>query len=105
MDIRKMTTKELIKEFDIKNKVIDYHYAIRDGFRDVSDITSGTMTEHIGDILYDEFGGRFEDYDFDKKAKEIMDEIEDEVVNKIFEEDEKAKEDYEAREEGRKGDY
>lgn len=105
MDIRTATSKELIKEFDLKTKVIDRHYEITTEFCDVSDITDGTMVEYIADYLYDEFGGRFEDYDFWRKAKEIMDEIEDEVVKKIFEKDENAKEDYDAREEGRKGNY
>lgn len=105
MDIRTATPKELIKEFDLKTKVIDRHYEITTEFCDVDDITDGTMVEYIADYLYDEFGGRFEDYDYEKMAKAIMGEIEDEVIDKIFDYDEKASEDYEAREEGRKGDY
>ena len=105
MDIRTATIKELIDKFKLKDKVLEKHYEFTTEFHDVSDITGGTMVEFIADYLYDEFGGRFEDYDFWKKAKEIMDEIQDEVVKKIFEEDEKAKEDYDACKEGRNGDY
>lgn len=105
MDIRTATSKELIDKFDLKNKVLEKHYEFTTEFQNVSDITNGTMVEYIADYLYDEFGGRFEDYDFWRKAKEIMDEIEDEIVDKIFKQDEKASEDYNAREEGRKGDY
>lgn len=105
MDIRTATNAEIVEALDIKNEVIDRHYKITTGFCETSDIVSDETIEFIADLLYDEFGGRFEDYDYEKKASEILDGIADEVIEKIIEEDRKAEEDYNTREEGRKGNY
>ena len=105
MDIRTATNAEIIEALDIKNEVIDRHYKITTGFCETDDIVSDETIEFISELLYDGFGGMVEDYDYDKKASEILDAIADEVINKIIEEDRNAEEDYKAREEGRKGDY
>lgn len=105
MDIRTATNAEIIEALDIKKELIDRHYEITTEFCDVSDITGEEAVEFISELLYDEFGGKFEDYDYERKACEILEIVADEVINKIFEEDEKASEDYEAMLEGRKGDY
>ena len=105
MDIRTANNAEIIEALDIKKELIDRHYDITTEFCDVSDITGEEAVEFISELLYDEFGGRFEDYDYERKACEILEIVADEVINKILEEDRKAKEDYDAREEGRKGDY
>ena len=105
MDIRTATNAEIIEALDIKKELIDRHYDITTEFCDVSDITSEEAVEFISELLYDEFGGKFEDYDYERKACEILEIVADEVIDKILEEDRNAKEDYEAWEEGRKGDY
>ena len=105
MDIRTANNAEIIEALDIKNEVIDRHYKITTSFCETDDIVSDETIEFIADLLYDEFGGRFEDYDYEKKAEDILDAIADEVIEKIIEEDRKAEEDYKAREEGRKGNY
>ena len=105
MDIRTATNAEIIEALDIKKELIDRHYDITNEFCDVSDITSEEAVEFISELLYDEFGGKFENYDYERKACEILEIVADEVIDKILEEDRNAKEDYDAREEGRKGNY
>lgn len=105
MDIRTATNAEIIEALDIKKELINRHYDITTEFCDVSDITSEEAVEFISELLYDEFGGKFEDYDYERKACEILEIVADEVIDKILEEDRNAKEDYNAREEGRKGNY
>lgn len=105
MDIRTASNAEIIEALDIKKELIDRHYDITTEFCDVSDITSEEAVEFISELLYDEFGGKFEDYDYERKACEILEIVADEVIDKILEEDRNAKEDYDAREEGRKGNY
>ena len=105
MDIRTATNAEIIEALDIKKELINRHYDITTEFCDVSDITSEEAVEFISELLYDEFGGKFEDYDYERKACEILEIVADEVIDKVLEEDRNAKEDYDAREEGRKGNY
>ena len=105
MDIRTATNAEIIEALDIKKELIDRHYEITTEFCDVNDITGEEAVEFISELLYDEFGGRFEDYDYERKASEILEIVADEVIDKIFEEDEKASEDCMVMLESRKGNY
>lgn len=105
MDIRTASNAEIIEALDIKNEVINRHYKITTCFCETDDIVSDVTIEFISELLYDGFGGMVDEYDYEKKASEILDAIADEVIDKIIEEDRKAEEDYNAREEGRKGNY
>ena len=105
MDIRVSNLKSLVDELNIKNEVIEQHYRLTTDFCETSDITSDEMIEFVADLLYDNYGGEFEDFDYEKKASEIIDYIADEVIEEIINEDRKAEEDFHAREEGRKGNY
>lgn len=99
-----MSDEELIKALDLKEKILDWHYRVEDRYHEVSDIYSDALVEYVADLLYDycqeaEFDG------YEEIAKRLIAKLEDEIVDEIYERDDNAREDYEARSEGLRGDY
>lgn len=99
-----MSDEELIKALDLKNEILDYHYKVEQEYKKVDDIYSDALVEYVADLLYDycqeaEFDG------YEEIASRLITKLEDEIVDEIYERDENAREDYEARMEGLRGDY
>lgn len=99
-----MTDNELIEALDLKNEVLDYHYKLEQEYKKVDDIYSDEIVEYVAELLYDycyssKFGG-YEDI-----AKRLMEKIEDEVVEEIYERDENAREWADEVREARMGRY
>lgn len=99
-----MSDDELIKALDLKNEILDYHYKVEQEYKKVDDIYSDALVEYVADLLYDycqeaEFDG------YEEIASRLITKLEDELVDEIYDRDENAREDYEARMEGLRGDY
>ena len=99
-----MSDEELIKALDLKNEILDYHYKVEQEYKKVDDIYSDALVEYVADLLYDycqeaEFDG------YEEIASRLISKLEDELVEEIYDRDDNAREDYEARMEGLRGDY
>lgn len=99
-----MSDDELIKALDLKNEILDYHYKVEQEYKKVDDIYSDALVEYVADLLYDycqeaEFDG------YEEIASRLITKLEDELVDEIYDRDDNAREDYEARMEGLRGDY
>lgn len=101
-------SKELIRELALKEVVLDYHYGVCDTAGDYSDIFSESLVEYLSGYLmerFDELGSWNKPKFFEKLAKDILNQIEDEVVEEIITRDENACDWATARAEGMRGDY
>ena len=99
-----MSDEELIKALDLKKEILDYHYRVEQEYKKVDDIYSDALVEYVADLLYDycqeaEFDG------YEEIASRLISKLEDELVEEIYDRDDNAREDYEARMEGLRGDY
>ena len=99
-----MSDDELIKALDLKNVILDYHYEVEQEYHKVDDIYSDELKEYVADVLYDycqaaEFDG------YDEIARRLVEKLEDELVEEIYDRDDNARDWAEAREEGLRGDY
>ena len=99
-----MSDDELIIALDLKNEVLDWHYKVEQEYKKVDDIYSDEIVEFVADLLYDycqsaEFDG------YEEIAKRLLNKIEDEVVEEIYERDEDAREWADEVREARMGRY
>ena len=100
-----MTTEQIIKDFNIIKKVIDYHYEIETEALKTDDIHNGIMAEYIATELA-EIDNDAREYDFyETIANKIMCKIVDDVENEICERDNDAMEYENERHEAMKGNY
>ena len=100
-----MTTEQIIKDFNIVKKVIDYHYEIESEALKTDDIHNGIMAEYIANELA-EIDNDAREYDFyETISNKIMYKIVDDVENKICECDRDAMEFANECNEARKGNY
>lgn len=101
-------TKELIRELALKEVVLDYHYGVCDSSGSYEDIFSDGIVEYLSSYIeerFDEYGSWDKPKFFKKLAREVMRQIEDEVVEEIITRDENACEWSKSRAEGMRGDY
>ena len=100
-----MTTEQIIKDFNIVKKVIDYHYEIETEALRTDDLYDGTMIEFIAETMAENDNDAMEYGQYEKIAKKIMDEIADDLATKILECDRDAMEFANECNEARKGNY
>ena len=100
-----MTTEQIIKDFNIVKKVIDYHYEIETEALKTDDIHNGIMAEYIANELA-EIDNDAREYDFyETISNKIMYKIVDDVENEICERDNDAMEYGNEHREAMKGNY
>lgn len=99
-----MSDEEIIKATDLKNQILEYHYNVEQEYHKVDDIYSEGLEEYVSELLY-EYAQEPEYDGYDEIAKRLIAKLEDEIVDEIYERDDNAREDYEARSEGLRGDY
>lgn len=90
----------LIKDLDIRSKLIDYHYNVCREYKVTDDIESDEAMEYVVEILEEN-----DIEDSTEVAKKIMELIGDELIAEIYERDEDADETYRELEEARRGRY
>lgn len=102
---KNMTTEQIIKDFNIVKKVIDYHYEIETEALKTDDLYDGTMVEFIAETMAENDNDARE-YDFyETISNKIMYKIVDDVENEICERDNDAMEYEKERHEAMKGNY
>lgn len=99
-----MSDEEIIKATDLKNQILEYHYDVEQEYHKVDDIYSEGLEEYVSELLY-EYAQEPEYDGYEEIAKRLIAKLEDEIVDEIYERDDNAREDYEARSEGLRGDY
>ena len=58
-----MTPNEMIKDLNLKNALIDYHYDVNEEFQNVDDIEdSENMIDHIQSMVDEAYGEEDENY-------------------------------------------
>ena len=88
-----MSVDELIKKLNLKKVILDYHYDVEKEYKKVDDIYSDSLVEYLADVLYDY--AQVAEYDgYEDKAREIVDKLQDEVIEEIYDRDEDTKGDY-----------
>lgn len=97
------TVMDIIKELDMFNKLIDYHYNVCQEYKNTEDVGSDSMIEYISEVLYEEYNAS--DDDCEAMAKAIVNFLEEELIEEICDRDDNARDYYETREEARKGNY
>lgn len=102
---QKMNPVQIINELDIFNRAIQYHYDIETEALNTDDIYNGKMADFIADELaeYDDDQNEYQYYE--KIAKDIMNEIADDLEAEILERDRDAMEYENERREAMKGNY
>lgn len=100
-----MTTEQIIKDFNIVKKAIDYHYEIETEALKTDDLYDGTMVEFIAETMAENDDNAMEYEQYEKIAKKIMDEIADDLATKILECDHDAMEFANECNEEMKGNY
>lgn len=100
-----MTTEQIIKDFNIVKKAIDYHYEIENESLKTDDLYDGTMVEFIAETMAGNDNNAMEYEQYEKIAKKIMDAIADDLATKILECDRDAMEFANECNEAMKGNY
>ena len=99
-----MSADELIKKLNLKDVILDYHYRVEQEYKKVDDIYSDSLVEYLADVLYDY--AQVDDYDgYEDKAREIVDKLQDEVIEEIYDRDEDARDYADQIREAREGRY
>lgn len=99
------SVKQIIKDLDIVEKVIDYHYDIETEALKTDDIYSDSMLEFVVDIIAEYDNDSLEYKEYKSLAERIIDNIAEDVADRIIDYDHDAIETYGEIEEARKGDY
>jgi hypothetical protein len=86
-DVRGIPLEELAEKMNLKNELIDYHYAVCNEYKNVDDIEDGVdvVAEMLG-----EYAGS--DDDFYDLAEQLLNLVKDEVMEEIYDRDENADE-------------
>lgn len=100
-----MTTEQIIKDFNIVKKAVEYHYDIETEAFKTDDIHNGIMAEYIANELA-EIDNDAREYDFyETISNKIMYKIVDDVENEIYDRDNDAMEYADEIREAMKGNY
>ena len=75
---------------NLLNWLIDYHYSIEHEALKTEDVTNGVLEEALSEHLWEDYG--IESSEADKLAKEIMNDLENELVIEIEARDKEAME-------------
>lgn len=100
-----MTTEQIIKDLDVFNTVVDYHYEIENESLKTDDLYDGTMVEFIAETMAENDNNAMEYGQYEKIAKKIMDVIADDLATKILECDRDAMEFANECNEAMRGNY
>ena len=86
-EVRGIPLEELAEKMNLKNELIDHHYAVCNEYKNVDDIENGVdvVAEMLG-----EYAGS--DDDFYDLAEQLLDLVKDEVIKEIYDRDENADE-------------
>ena len=92
-----MTPNEMIKDLNLKNALIDYHYDVNEEFQNVDDIEdSENMIDYIQSMIDEAYGEEDENYVISVMLCSM---VKDEVSEEIMIRDEDAKDYDEAKKE------
>lgn len=92
-----MTPNEMIKDLNLKNALIDYHYDVNEEFQNVDDIEdSENIIDYIQSMIDEAYGEENENYVI---AVMLYSMIKDDVIEEIMIRDEDAKDYEEAKKE------
>lgn len=84
-----MTPNEMIKDLNLKNALIDYHYDVNEEFQNVDDIEdSENMIDYIQSMIDEAYGEEDENYVISVMLYSM---IKDDVIEEIMIRDEDAK--------------
>ena len=85
-----MTPNEMIKDLNLKNALIDYHYDVNEEFQNVDDIEdSENMIDYIQSMVDEAYGEEDENYVI---AVMLYSMVKDDVIEEIYIRDENARE-------------
>lgn len=103
--ILSMSTKEIIKKLNLKQKIIDHHYNIEQCYHKVDDICSEELVDFVAEELYDYFQDEKIMDIYDDIAISIIDEMEEDLMETIYAMDDDARDYYNDRQSALEGRY
>lgn len=105
LPLKDMSDEDIIRRTNFKKEMLDYHYAVNDEYKDISDIYSQSMVETMAEVLFGYCQDENWDDGYDELAERLIEKCADDVIDEIYARDDDTASFIDAREEARKGDY
>ena len=105
LPLKDMSDEDIIRRTNFKQEMLDYHYAVNNEYKDISDLYSQSMVEFMADVLFSYCQDENWDDEYAEMAERLIDECVDDVIDEIYARDDDTASFIDAREEARRGDY